>query len=393
MNTLVINCGSSSLKFAVFDTNAGDCLLKGLAEPIGGINPILSWKGGDGAKQSIDLPAHADLKIALQQFREKTLCALEIHAVGHRVVHGGERFNLPTLIDEEVLQQIEACNHLAPLHNPANLLGINEAKSAFPDVPHVAVFDTAFHQTLAKEAFLYPLPYAYYLNYGVRRYGFHGTSHRYVYQQLAKILGKPVTETAMISAHLGNGCSAAAASNGASRDTTMGLTPLEGLVMGTRCGDIDPSILGFLQRQNGMSLKEIDAVLNKESGLVGLSGISNDMRTLRQKATEGSARAQLAIDIFTFRLAKSVAGLRVSIDSCDALVFTGGIGENDANVREETIARLEFLGLHLDPQANANHGDGQNGLITTVESPIAAYVIPTNEELMIAQESASIINC
>ncbi len=391
MNTLVINCGSSSLKFAVYNTDNGNCHVKGLAEPIGGVKPTLTWTDESGEKHVQKLPAHADLKTALKALGKHALGTLKIDSVGHRTVHGGERFQEPTLITEQVLEEIEACNHLAPLHNPANLLGIQEAQAAFPDVPHVGVFDTAFHQSIAKEAYLYPLPYEYYEKYGIRRYGFHGTSHRYVYQQAADILGKPIEKTSIISAHLGNGCSATAASGGLSRDTTMGLTPLEGLVMGTRCGDIDPSIHGFLQKRNGMSLKEIDSVLNKKSGLLGLSGISNDMRTLREKAAEGSERARLALDIFVFRLAKSIAGLRVAIDDCDALIFTGGIGENDRATRAETINRLGFLGLTLDPVANANNGVDQKGRITTPESSVAAYVIPTNEELMIAQETASIL--
>jgi acetate kinase len=388
-NTLVINCGSSSLKFAVFDTSAGKCLIKGLAEPLRSERPTLSWST-DKEKQSIDLPAGADLTFALETISGKLLSNIEIKAIGHRVVHGAEKFKSSALIDEAMIAQVEACNHLAPLHNPANLLGIRIAKKVFKDVPHVGVFDTAFHQSIPKEAYIYPIPYEYYTELGVRRYGFHGTSHHYIYRQAAARLGKSVNDTAIISVHLGNGCSATAAQGGESRDTTMGLTPLEGLVMGTRCGDIDPSIHGFLCREKGLKIEEVDEILNKKSGLLGISGVSNDMREILKSVDEGNERSKLALDIFIFRLAKSIAALRVSLDSCDAIIFTGGIGEHNALIRKRVLDRLSYLGVKVDDTANEANGQNTNGLIS-LSGGTVAYVIPTNEELMIAQETTETI--
>ncbi|MBF0199155.1 MAG: acetate kinase, partial [Planctomycetes bacterium] len=329
----------------------------------------------------------ADHAVALEVAAKQLLGGIEISSVGHRVVHGAEKFKSSALINQEMLTQVEACNHLAPLHNPANLLGIKVAKSVFPDIPHVGVFDTAFHQSIPKEAYLYPLPYSLYEEMGVRRYGFHGTSHHYIYREAAKCLNRSIEDTAIISVHLGNGCSATASEDGKSKDTTMGLTPLEGLVMGTRCGDIDPSIHGFLAKEKNMSIEEIDAMLNKKSGLLGISDLSNDMRTLYQAAEEGNERAQLAIDIFVFRLAKSIAALRASITNCQAIVFTGGIGENNFHIRKKTLERLSFLGLTVDEEANKNNGASTQGRISTEDSQLSALVIPTNEELMIAQET------
>lgn len=391
MNSLVINCGSSSLKFAVFDIEKRSCILKGLAEPLLGGSPKLSWETDDG-KDSLVLEEGANHSSALKVIADKLLSDIPLGAIGHRVVHGAEMFKASTLLTDEVLKQVKACNHLAPLHNPANLIGIEVAKEIFPTLPQVGVFDTAFHQTIAEEAYLYPLPYEFYEELGVRRYGFHGTSHHYVFQQAAKILGKSEADTGIISAHLGNGCSATAAEGGKSLDTTMGLTPLEGLVMGTRCGDIDPSIHGFLHKEKNLSMAEIDNILNKKSGLLGISGISNDMRTLAEAAESGNARAQLAIDIFVFRLAKSIAGLRVSLNQCDAIVFTGGIGENGAPIRKATLERLSCFGCKIDDAANKINGKETNGLITTADSGLQAYVIPTNEELMIAQETARVLD-
>ena len=389
-NTLVINCGSSSLKFAVFDTSAGKCLIKGVAEPLTGSNPTLSWST-EQDKQSIDLPAGADLTIALETISEKLLKDIPIRAIGHRVVHGAEKFKSSALIDDAMIAQVEACNHLAPLHNPANLLGIRIAKKVFEGVPHVGVFDTAFHQSIPEEAYIYPIPYEYYTELGVRRYGFHGTSHHYIFRQAAERLGKSEKDTAIISVHLGNGCSATAAQGGESRDTTMGLTPLEGLVMGTRCGDIDPSLHGFLCREKGLKIEEVDQILNKKSGLLGISGVSNDMREILRSIEEGNPRSKLALDIFIFRLAKSIAALRVSIDHCDAIVFTGGIGEHNAMIRKRVIERLSYLGASIEDASNDINGKETNGLISPAGSAPAVYVIPTNEELMIAQETTETI--
>lgn len=389
-NTLVINCGSSSVKFAVFDTISGDCLIKGVAEPLTGGNPTLRWSNDEG-KYSVALPFGADLTVALNTISEKILSDITIHSIGHRVVHGAEKFKGSALVDDAMIEQVEACNHLAPLHNPANLLGIRIAKQVFGDIPHVGVFDTAFHQSIPKEAYLYPIPYEYYTDLGVRRYGFHGTSHLYVYRQAALKLAKPVEETAIISVHLGNGCSATAAQGGESRDTTMGLTPLEGLVMGTRCGDIDPSIHGFLCREKGLTIDEVDSILNKKSGLLGISGVSNDMRDILEAIDQGNEQAKLALDIFIFRIAKSIAALRVSIDSCDAIVFTGGIGEHNPLIRQRVLDRLSYLGVEVDSTANEENGLDTEGLISKPGCTVAAYVIPTNEELMIAQETAETI--
>ncbi len=386
-NTLVINCGSSSLKFAVFDTVHNICLLKGVAEPLNGSSPTLKWTV-DGNTQQEQLPPGSDLEYALHTISEKLLSDTPIQSIGHRVVHGAEKFKASAVIDEEMIAQVEACNHLAPLHNPANLTGIRIAKRVFGDIPHVGVFDTAFHQSIPKEAYMYALPYEFYTELGVRRYGFHGTSHRYVYLQAAERLGKPLAETAILSAHLGNGSSATAAEGGKSMDTTMGLTPLEGLVMGTRCGDIDPSIHGFLCREKGLNIEQVDELLNKKSGLLGISGLSNDMRELVAAAEQGHARAQLALDILVYRLAKSLAALRASLSHCDAIVFTGGIGEHNPWLREAVLKRLAFLGVEVDVQANNNHGKNNKGRISTESSQLAAYVIPTNEELMIAKETA-----
>ncbi|MCG8524794.1 MAG: acetate kinase [Opitutales bacterium] len=389
-NTLVINCGSSSLKFAVYNEEES-CFVKGVVERLGAEDPVLKWEK-EGEKQTCELTSGADHEIALRKVSEIALSGEQIHAVGHRVVHGAERFKSTAVITDEMLQQVEACNHLAPLHNPANLIGIRVAKQVFGDLPQVGVFDTAFHQTLAKEVFLYPIPYELYEELGVRRYGFHGTSHHYIYQELANKLSKPLEQTSMICAHLGNGCSAAAAEQGESRDTTMGLTPLEGLVMGTRCGDIDPSLHGFLCREKGWTIEEVEVVLNKKSGLQGISGVSNDMRELVQASNEGNDRAKLALDIFTFRLAKSISALRVSITNCDAIVFTGGIGEHNPWLRKKVIDRLGYLGCKIDGAANDSNGKNTNGRISDDHSTVSVWVIPTDEELMIARQTMQTIS-
>jgi acetate kinase len=382
---LVINCGSSSLKFALFDPLREQCLIKGVAELLG-TSPGIQWSRGN-EKGRIELPQGADLEMALRLAAKELLSGISIRAIGHRVVHGAEKFKESALIDDAMLQQVEACNHLAPLHNPANLVGIRVAKQVFGELPHVGVFDTAFHQSIAPQAFLYPIPYELYTELGVRRYGFHGTSHRYVYLQAASLLGKPVEKTAIISAHLGNGCSATASEGGHSRDTTMGMTPLEGLVMGTRSGDVDPGLHGFLCREKGMSIEAVDQLLNKKSGLLGISGLSNDMRELVAAAQSGHARAALALEIFNYRLARSIASLRAAIHDCDAIVFTGGIGENNPWIRSKVIERLAFLGCTIDESKNAIHGRESGGLISPANAALKVMVIPTNEELMIARET------
>lgn len=397
-NVLVINCGSSSIKFSLMDTVHKEQIVSGLAERLGQEGATLNWRV-DGHKDSGPIPG-ADHAQAMQhiaarleevsQSRYGEPVSQRLQGIGHRVVHGGEAFTASTLIDESVLAAVEACNHLAPLHNPANLLGIRTAQTLFPDLPQVAVFDTAFHQTLPAHAYLYPVPYDLYTDHGVRRYGFHGTSHRYVTQRAAQLLGKPYAECALISAHLGNGCSAAAVLNGHSVDTTMGLTPLEGLVMGTRSGDVDPSLHSFLAGATGMDLTQITDMLNKKSGLLGLSGLSNDMRTLEDAAADGHEGAILAIQVFCYRLAKQIAGLAVALGRMDALIFTGGIGENSPLVRSHTLAHLAVLGFAVDPARNQGLARGSAGPVTQADSPVA-LVVPTDEELMIALDTAALI--
>jgi acetate kinase len=386
---LVINCGSSSVKFALIGVRRGTAILSGLAERLGSPEAVMSWKL-DGEKQTRPLPG-ADLVAALKEMIGILPPEVEVQAVGHRVVHGAEAFSGSVRITAEMLAAVEACNDLAPLHNPANLAGIRAAQKVFADIPQVGVFDTAFHQTLPKRAYLYAVPYAWYEEDGVRRYGFHGTSHRYVATEAARRLGRPLEELGFITAHLGNGCSAAAIEGGRSVDTTMGISPLEGLVMGTRSGDVDPSLHEFMARQRGWDLERVMQALNRESGLIGLSGLSNDMRTLVDAAAEGHARADLAIDVFCYRLAKSIMGLTAALSKLDAILFTGGIGENSRPVRARTLEHLKVLGVRLDPDLNAVNGDPVTGRITAEGSPLC-LVVPTNEELMIARETLSVLS-
>jgi acetate kinase len=386
---IVINCGSSSLKFAVFPVDGASILLKGLAERLGSPQAELRIERNGGIT-SVSIPdsSHHD---ALQEAVAR-MTGLNPLGIGHRMVHGGEEFTGSVLIDDQVIRAVERCSCLAPLHNPANLVGVRTAMDLFPALPQVAVFDTAFHQTLPPKAFLYAIPHGYYEELKVRRYGFHGTSHHYVALETARLLGKQTDETSLVTMHLGNGCSACAIRNGRSVDSTMGLTPSEGLVMGTRSGDVDPALHQFLQDQTGMRLSEITSMLNSQSGLLGISGLSNDMRTLADAARAGHQRAGLAIEVFCYRLAKSVSGLMAALDSIDALVFTGGIGENSAAVRAITVSQMKILGVELDAGRNATHGRPDDGLISTVSSRIPCLVVPTNEELMIARETLRLIS-
>lgn len=389
---LVINCGSSSLKFALIEPQTGRRLISGLAERLGTPQAQLSWQlDQQKEKQLLPQASHSEAMSQMMVLLE-THHLLNDHllAIGHRVVHGGERFQASTVITPEVMAGIEACVPLAPLHNPANILGIQTAQKLFPAVPQVAVFDTAFHHTLPRHAFLYAIPYELYEQEGVRRYGFHGTSHRYVAGRAAELLNRPLAELALLSAHLGNGCSATAILNGRSVDTTLGLTPLEGLVMGTRSGDIDPSLPQFLRDRLGYDLDQTMNLLNKESGLLGVSGLSNDMRALQQAAEQGHLRAQIALELFCYRLAKSLSALSVALGRLDALIFTGGIGENSAWVREQVLKQLGLLGFEVDPALNDNHGRDSHGRVTTTHST-PALVIPTDEELMIAQDSLQVV--
>ncbi|URQ91750.1 acetate kinase [Pseudoalteromonas sp. SCSIO 43101] len=391
-HVLVLNCGSSSLKFAILDATTSDEVISGLAERLGSDTPSIKYKY-NGEKQLIELAkgqAH-DAAINKLVYLVKNL-GLEdkLVAVGHRVVHGGEHFTESVLIDNDVLIEIEKTAALAPLHNPANLLGIRTSQQAFSTLPQIAVFDTAFHQTMPKIAYLYALPYSLYKEHGVRRYGFHGTSHYYVAGEAAKLLGKERQQTNVISAHLGNGCSVCAIKDGKSVDTSMGLTPLEGLVMGTRSGSIDPGLFTFLTQQLNYSVQEIDDLLNKQSGLLGISELSNDCRTIEEAAVEGHPQANLALDIFCYRLAKQIAAFLVPLQRLDALIFTGGIGENSDIIRDKVISHLGFLGLECDEAANLAARFGKEGLISKGQAHVKAFVIPTNEEWVIANDAARI---
>ena len=386
---LVLNCGSSSMKAAVLDGVTGESFLTVLAEKLGSADALITTKF-QGEKEVFYFKEHTSHDHAVK----KLLQILQQHglnkgiiAVGHRVVHGGETFHASTLITREVLEDIEHCIPLAPLHNPAHLLGIHAAQEAFPDLPHVAVFDTSFHQTMPEHAYLYAIPRKYYRQNAVRRYGFHGTSYRYVSQAAAKMLERPLNELCMVVAHLGNGASVTAIKNGISVDTSMGLTPLEGLVMGTRSGDIDPSIFEFLFDNRHMSIRQINSMLNKDSGLLGISELSNDCRTLEEHAALGHDGAILALNMFAYRLAKYIASMTVATGRLDALVFTGGIGENSANMRQRVMQHLGFLGVHVDDAANQAMVGGQSGAINAASDAVITLVVPTNEELMIAQDT------
>jgi acetate kinase len=391
MKVLVLNCGSSSAKFAVIDSSTGREVISGIAQRLGSEHATLDWKM-EGSKRTRELH-HADHSIALRAVVDLLRgvgLAQDLCGVGHRVVHGGAKFSGSIPITAEVVAKIEECIPLGPLHNPPNLVGIRIAQELFPSLPQVAVFDTAFHQTMPPQTYLYAVPYEWFEKHEVRRYGFHGTSHRYVSQQTVFLLGLDPEDHNIVTCHLGNGCSLAAVRNGKSMDTTMGLTPLEGLVMGTRSGSIDPSIVVHMRNVLGISAAEVLDQLNKKSGLLGISGLSNDMRTLHTAAQMGHQRASLAIDKFCHSIAKAAAGMMVSLGRLDALVFTGGIGENAAFVREKVVDLLAFVGLVLDPGLNATHGKATGGRITRSVRP-QALVMPTNEELMIAMDTAEIV--
>lgn len=389
-HTLVINCGSSSLKFALIDPQTQATTLSGLAEKLGLPDAGISFKQ-DGRKVELALAQgdHAGAMRAILTYLNERELTATVSAIGHRVVHGGEAFQQSTLIDAGVIAAIEHCARLAPLHNPAHLLGIRTAMTCFPELPQVAVFDTAFHQSMPQHAYLYAVPIQLYREHGVRRYGFHGTSHRYVSAEAARMLGKPLADTALVSAHLGNGASVAAVLGGKSVDTSMGLTPLEGLVMGTRCGDIDPGVFGYLATELGTDIQGVTDILNKQSGLLGLSGLSSDCRELEEAAASGHSGAIVALEVFAYRLAKQIAAMTVALGRLDAVVFTGGIGENSPLLRGKVLRQLGFLGLQLDEAANAAACRGQSGRIS-LPAGTAALVVNTNEELMIALDTAAL---
>ena len=390
-NILVINCGSSSIKFALVNEAQETFILSGLAERLGSPEAVLHWRPGEH-KDSLALPG-ADHRQALSHLLPivQQAAAGALHGIGHRVVHGGEHFSGASRLDASSLHSIRQIAPLAPLHNPANLQGIEAAMKLFPDLVQVAVFDTAFHQTLPEHAFRYAVPQALYAEHGVRRYGFHGTSHRYVSQKAAQMSGLAVEASSWLVAHLGNGSSTCAVENGLSRDTSMGLTPLEGLVMGTRSGDVDPNLHSHLARTLGWSLEQIDAMLNHDSGLLGLSGLSNDMRTLELAREQGHPGATLAIEVFCYRLAKSLAAMSCALQRLDGVVFTGGIGENSALIRRKTLDHLGLLGLKLDEQANARCIRGIAGAIHAPGHP-RVVVVPTNEERQIALDTLALLD-
>lgn len=361
--------------------------MTGLVERLNSEDAELSWKI-NGEKYSKALPG-ADLVAGLKEVIGILPEEIEVMAIGHRVVHGAEEFASSFIVTDEILEALERCSPLAPLHNPANIAGIRAAQEVFPEKPQVAVFDTAFHQTIPEYAYLYAVPYDWYKDLRVRRYGFHGTSHRYVAGETARILGKELSDLSVVIAHLGNGCSACAVENGQSADTTMGLSPLEGLVMGTRSGDVDPALHEYLSNNLGWDLQRIMKALNKESGLLGLSGHSNDMRTLVTGWENGDERATLAIEVFAYRLAKAIMGLTAALSKLDAIVFTGGIGENSYKVRAKAMSHLRVLGVRIDEALNAGNGEEGTGRITLAES-LPCLVVPTNEELMIARETLSL---
>ena len=386
---LVINCGSSSLKFALQAVGAREPVLSGLAECLGLDDARITFKSPLG-KSTLTLNGgrHAEAMAAVTQELENQGLLAQVVAVGHRIVHGGERFHASVLINDDVIAGIEACCELAPLHNPGHLVGIRAAQRAFPGLPQVAVFDTAFHQTMAADAFMYAVPIRFYQDYGVRRYGMHGTSCRFIADEAIRELGLDPQDHGIVVAHLGNGASATAIKNGRSVDTSMGMTPLEGLVMGTRCGDIDPAAVTYIARREQLDLDGIDHLLNQQSGLLGISGLSSDCRALEEAAANGHVNARLALEMFAHRLARSIGGLVSSLDRFDALVFTGGIGENSALLRRITLERLQVLGMKIDEEANQRAVRGQSGVIS-LQGP-TALVLNTNEEWMIARDTAEL---
>ena len=387
---LVLNCGSSSLKGAVLNSENGDVLLSCLGEKLNLADAYITFKV-NGQKERVDLSATPNHTGAVGAMLEK-LKAMgldsQIGAIGHRVVSGGEEYSESVLIDDSVMAAIEKCIPLAPLHNPANLLGIRAAQDIFKGLPNVAVFDTAFHQTMPEHAYMYAIPRKFYRELGLRRYGFHGTSYRFVAEEAANVLGADKNNLKLVIAHLGNGASITAVRNGKSMDTSMGLTPLEGLVMGTRSGDVDPSIFSFLADNLKLSTQQITDILNKESGLMGVSELSSDCRVIEEESLNGHPGAKLALDVFIYRLAKYIGSMAVAAGGLDVLVFTGGIGENSDIIREKVLNYCAFLGFSVDKDANTAARFGKAGVITAADSKVKAVVIPTNEELMIAQDTA-----
>lgn len=396
MIVLVVNCGSSSLKYQLVNMDNEEVMAKGLVEKIGLTDSQLTHKW-NGQKKEIQqsIPNHqVAVKMVLDILTDAECGVIKsmdaIDAVGHRVVHGGEEFAASTLITDEVMKALEKCSAMAPLHNPPNIIGINACKAIMPGVPQVGVFDTAFHQTMPAKAFMYGLPYELYTEDHIRRYGFHGTSHRYVAGEVAKVMGKPVEELRIINCHLGNGSSLAAIKYGKCVDTTMGFTPLAGVLMGTRCGDIDPAIVLNVMDNHNYTTKDMDKLMNKQSGVLGISGVSSDFRDLGKAAGEGNERAQLALDMFHYQVRKEIGAFAAAMGGVDVITFTAGVGENGIEDRAAIAEGLEYLGAKLDPQRNDVRG--KDALISTDDSTVKMYVIPTNEEIMIARDTKDIVS-
>lgn len=396
MNILVINCGSSSLKYQLINSDTEAVLAKGLCERIGIEGSQITYQPAGGEKEITvsPMPTHTQaIQLVLDALtNEKTgvIKSLdEVGAVGHRVVHGGEKFTTSTLLTDEAMKAIEECNDLAPLHNPANLIGIRACQELMPNTPMAAVFDTAFHQTMPQEAYLYGLPYEYYEKYKVRRYGFHGTSHSFVSKKAAEMAGKPYEDLKIIVCHLGNGASLSAVDHGKSVDTSMGLTPLEGLIMGTRSGDIDPAIMEYIAKKENLDIAGVMNVLNKKSGVLGISGVSSDFRDIENAANEGNERAAMALRTFNYRVIKYIGAYAAAMNGVDIIAFTAGLGENDKNMRKAVCDHLSYLGVKIDEEAN--NVRGVDRIISTPDSAVQVMIVPTNEELAIARETLRLV--
>ena len=396
MNVLVINCGSSSLKYQLINSDTETVIAKGLCERIGIDGRLTYQKAGlDKEITEAAMPTHTQaIQLVLDALVNEKTGAIkslsEIDAVGHRVVHGGEKFASSTLLTDEVLKVVEECNDLAPLHNPANLIGIRACQELMPNVPMVGVFDTAFHQTMPDVAYMYGLPYEYYEKYKIRRYGFHGTSHSFVSKRVAELVGRPYEDMKIIVCHLGNGASVCAVDHGKSVDTSMGLTPLEGLIMGTRSGDIDPSIIEFIAQKENLSLAEVMNVLNKKSGIAGMSEVSSDFRDLLAASREGNEKARLAIDAFAYRVAKYIGAYTAAMNGVDAIAFTAGLGENNAMVRGKILSHFGYLGIKVDDTKNEKAA-GIESVISADDSKVICLAVPTNEELAICRETVALV--
>jgi acetate kinase len=388
-NILAINAGSSSLKFQLLQMPEEQVTAKGQIERIGLSDSVFTMKTKQGRiEKRQDIRSHTEAVTLLlgMLISEGVVCSLdEINGIGHRVVHGGEIFSDSVLINEEVIATLQDLSNLAPLHNPANIVGIKEFAKVLPNVPTIAVFDTAFHQTMPESSFLYPLPYEYYEKYGIRKYGFHGTSHKYVTERAAALLNRQLEDTRLISCHLGNGASIAAVEGGMSLDTSMGFTPLAGVTMGTRSGNIDPALIPYIMEQTGKSVEEVLEVLNKQSGMLAISGFSSDLRDIEIEASKGNSRAQLALDVFADRIHKYIGSYAARMGGVDAIIFTAGIGENSNVIRQKVLEGLEFMGVYLDP--DLNNIRGREVHISFPYSPVKILVIPTNEEVMIARDT------